>query len=427
MSLIRLGFWAASGAGGSATFWISVYGGASADVGNGVDTDSGNNVYSVGTTESVGAGGDDLYLLKQDGNGVSVFQKTLGNARSQLGSAIATDSAGNSYVCGRDNDAVTGNGWLVAKYDSSGSVSWQKRISGASGGSATAASVNSNDEVYLGGGYMGGGAGQSEFAFAKLTSSGALTWQRLLGRENNDNLYGIFADNTDLYVSGVSRDPSPFVDAALLAKYDMTGTIVWQRQLIDSGGQDTLFYGIKKDLDDNVYAAGFTRSSPGLGGLLVKYNSSGTLQWQRKIGSGFYGLDVDSDNNIYCAGGNGSSGFIVKYNSSGTLQWQRTMTNVSRFSSIKAKESGAIHLTGVTSFDSNDLITLRLPSDGSLTGTYTVDSQTIVYAASSFTETTPTLTASTSSLSVGSPTYSDSTTTLTNSTVSLTSETLTIP
>jgi len=69
--------------------------------------------------------------------------------------------------------------------------------------------------------------------------------------------------------------------------------------------------------------------------FLVKYNSSGTKQWTKQLGtsSGDYGNDVttDSSGNIYVTGytnggldGNTNSGsydiFIVKYNSSGIKQ-----------------------------------------------------------------------------------------------------------
>ena len=69
--------------------------------------------------------------------------------------------------------------------------------------------------------------------------------------------------------------------------------------------------------------------------ILVKYNSSGTKQWTKQLGTSScdkgYGVTTDSSRNIYMTGttsgdldGNTSSGgndiFLVKYNSSGTKQ-----------------------------------------------------------------------------------------------------------
>ena len=93
------------------------------------------------------------------------------------------------------------------------------------------------------------------------------------------------------------------------------------------------------DSSDNIYVTGYTTG--GLDGntnsgnddlILVKYNSSGTKQWTKQLGTSSYdygqGVTVDSSNNIYVVGetqggldGNTSSGgsdlFLVKYNSSG--------------------------------------------------------------------------------------------------------------
>ena len=67
----------------------------------------------------------------------------------------------------------------------------------------------------------------------------------------------------------------------------------------------------------------------------VKYNSSGTKQWTKQLGTSSwdegYGVTVDSSDNIYVTGdtkggldGNTNSGsadiFLVKYNSSGVKQ-----------------------------------------------------------------------------------------------------------
>ena len=69
--------------------------------------------------------------------------------------------------------------------------------------------------------------------------------------------------------------------------------------------------------------------------FLVKYDSSGTKQWTKQLGTSSYeigfGVSTDSSGNIYVTGntlgnldGNTNSGdediFLVKYDSSGTKQ-----------------------------------------------------------------------------------------------------------
>jgi hypothetical protein len=96
------------------------------------------------------------------------------------------------------------------------------------------------------------------------------------------------------------------------------------------------------DSSNNIYVMGYTEG--GLDGntnsgendtFLVKYNSNGTKQWTRQLGTSEqdlgFGVTVDSSDNIYLTGitsgsldGNTNSGsndiFLVKYNSDGVLQ-----------------------------------------------------------------------------------------------------------
>ena len=74
--------------------------------------------------------------------------------------------------------------------------------------------------------------------------------------------------------------------------------------------------------------------------FVVKYNSSGTKQWTKQLGTSSTdlanGVATDSSGNVYVVGytygeldGNTNTGasdiFVVKYNSSGTKQWTKQL------------------------------------------------------------------------------------------------------
>ena len=98
------------------------------------------------------------------------------------------------------------------------------------------------------------------------------------------------------------------------------------------------------DSSNNIYVTGWTSgaldgSNAGSFDLfVVKYNSSGTRQWTKQLGSSSadqsYAIATDSSDNVYVTGsttdnftGNTNAGrndiFVVKYNSSGDKQWTK--------------------------------------------------------------------------------------------------------
>ena len=154
--------------------------------------------------------------------------------------------------------------------------------------------------------------------------------------------------------------------------------------------------GVAVDSSDNIYVTGHTYggldSNTFSGGhdiFLVKYNSSGTKQWTKQLGTSTadsgLGVTVDSSNNIYVTGhtyggldSNTNSGgkdiFLTKFNSSGTKQWTNQLGTSSNDEGkgVSTDSSGNIYVTGNTNggLDGNtnsgnlDIILVKYNSSG---------------------------------------------------------------
>ena len=425
MSLTLLGILSAQAAGVQLIqYWMSLIGGSSQDdQGTGIDIDSSDNVYMVGSTRSAGQGASDFLLVKQNSSGTVQWQRTLGASANDLGYGIAVDSSANAYITGY-LDPFPQN-LLLAKYNSAGTIQWQRTLGGGGVDYGWQLAIDSNDNIYVSGETRSAGAGSRDVLLAKYNSSGTLQWQRTLGGGSDEYGYGIAVDSSgNVYVAGRTRSAGAGSDDLFLAKYNSSGTIQWQRTVGGSGSDYGNAVGV--DSNDNVYITGYSRST-GTGLLelfLAKYNSSGTIQWQRVLeGSGSQtgeGLAFDSSGNVYINGKWSSGGFaynrffIVKYDSSGTLQWQRILygNNQHLADSIKINSSGTVYVSGYMDVVGKDKFFLAaLPNDGSLTGFYqmqipinyiagssTSRSISLTAAASSLTAATSSLTAGTSAL-----------------------------
>ena len=116
---------------------------------------------------------------------------------------------------------------------------------------------------------------------------------------------------TGTTTSGLDGNTNAGFGDMFLTKYNTGGTKQWTRQLGTSNND--LGNGVSVDSSGNAYVTG--RTYGGLDGntnagsydmFLIKYNTGGTKQWTRQLGTsgsdGGYGVSVDSSGNAYVTG-----------------------------------------------------------------------------------------------------------------------------
>lgn len=332
-----------------------------------------------------------FYKLDQNANS-TIWKKTYPTATA-ASAALSTicDTSDNTYATGNIGGAVYG--CVTVKYDSAGALVWQRRINGTGNtigyGVATDPSLN----VYVAG--LTTNTDQDAIAL-KYNSSGTLQWQRQLGGTGANSWRGCDVDSSgNVYVAGVNSSVGNF------AKYNTSGTIQFQQQMSGT----TQFYSIKVDSSGNLYLVGIASSTAN---LITKLSGTPTITWQRTLtgSSGFVLYDVafDDDGNVYVSGQTRSlipaGGFLAKYDSSGTLQWQRTLTQTNdvRFVKLNVYQN-TIYVSGFSNNGTNNCpFAAKFPTDGSATGTYTLAGLSYTYAAGSATGATPTNTLSATTL-----------------------------
>lgn len=232
------------------------------------------------------------------------------------------------------------------------------------GEGALAGGMECSDVAYGGDGnyYLSGHGDSDPLMWIKSTGSSSPTVRQIATASANTVSQTIALDSSNnAYIAG-SRSWTSFGGSAIprgyLVKFNSSGTLQWQR---DSG-----FISLNVPWFSTIYA--ITVSSAGslyavTNGIMKIDASTGNLTWARTLGSAtFKAATTDDDDNLYIAGSN----YIAKYNSSGTLQWQRQMVGASDFVGI-AHYLNAVYVIGTAG---SDAFIAKLPDDGSLTGTY---------------------------------------------------------
>jgi len=261
--------------------------------------------------------------LSSSKTGESFIGNIQGSAFTSNSTAV--DSSGNSYHIGASG--------LIVKLNSRGDIQWQVTWSAAqksNGGNSLY--INSSNQLVV------CGADSSKFYVMVLnTSTAAIVLQKELSVDPNFSYYmAVHVDSNDnIYLAGSIDDV--YRANSVLIKLNSSGTLVWAREL--SPVYSDLFAhsfatGVGTDSSSNVYIMGSVMGSDGgYDGYLIKYNSSGTLQWQRKFDANYSGgapygvsMNVDSSGNCYVVY-DGLGTIVGKVNSSGSLQWSAEISD----------------------------------------------------------------------------------------------------
>ncbi len=260
--------------------WNRTWGGVGSEVCVGVAVDSSNNTYLSGYTNSSGAGFDDMLLVKYDLNGVQQWNCTWGGNNDDLAYEIALDSSDNIFVVGKtESFGAGGENIFLVNYDGNGVQQWNRTWGGDDDDAAYGIALDSADNIYISGKTESFGAGLRDFVLVKYDSSGIQQWNRTWGGGLPDYSNGVVTDlSGNVYLVGdtFSYALNPGSSDIALVKYDGNGVMQWYRTW--GGDSWDLGKAVAIDSSGNVYIGGFTYSF-GVGAcdmVLIKYKAEST-------------------------------------------------------------------------------------------------------------------------------------------------------
>ena len=256
-----------------------------------------------------------------------------------------TDNFGNVYTVGSTLNTAGNYDISVTKTDSNGVQLWSSAYNGTANGNDYAADfvLDNSLNVYVTGSVYQSGIDTANVATLKYSSAGNLTWVRTFNGNNVDAGVNISVKNStgEVYVSGITTGSVPPITDFLMLKYNSSGTLQWNRTY-DNGMFDVPS-GHVLLANDSVVISGV--SQVGLTDfryLSVKYTANGTFvntALSAPTNVPFYKLNAIkrlSNGNVYLSGcrnttTGGRDMYTVALAANMSILWSATYNSQSTF------------------------------------------------------------------------------------------------
>ena len=338
--------------------WERTYGERGHDWGEAVEQTEDGGYIIAGTsdrTDSSGAGKGDIWLVKTDGNGTMLWERSFGGPEWDDGYSVEETREGGYAITG----SYGGDLWLI-RTDEKGSEIWNKTFGGLR--EDWGESVEQTEE----GGFIIAGvtdrisssvAGSGDLYLIKTDKNGSKIWDINLGESGSD--WGRSVQQTSdggYIVTGLLDDKYLW-----LIKFDGNGSKLWETTFAGAGRAEG--YSIQPITEGGYIVAGLTASLSGNLNedlLLIKYDEKGNKLWDKSYG----GSDRDWGESIqrtedggfiiagvtYSSGGGGGDIWLFRTDRNGTVLWDRTYGDAARAEgrSVQLTDDGGYIIAGLT-------------------------------------------------------------------------------
>lgn len=319
------------------TLWTRTYGGPGHDMGYSVRQTMDGGFIIGGWTRSFGAGGSDMYLIKVDVVGNLEWEKTYGGIDDETGWSVRQTADHGYVIVGYTYSFGAGNADVyLVRTDTVGDTLWTRTYGG--GGDDYSYSIcKTLDNGFVLVGRSSSFRQEDDVYLVKTDSMGNQIWEKTYGGSLFDIAYSICETYDGGYI--IAGYSSSFGNAgAYVIRTDSQGDSLWTR--LYGGAMSDLASHVEL-LDDTSYIiAGYTESFGATNGdfLIVKFNDNGDTIWTRNYGGEYtewaYAAKKTADNCYTVAGWTDSYGgtygsniYLVKLDEWGDSVWTGVYAN----------------------------------------------------------------------------------------------------
>lgn len=170
--------------------WEKTFGGESAEIPRCIKRTNDGGCIVAGRTSSFSPGYCDFYIVKIDQNGNKNWDKVYGGDSWDDPWSIQQTADGGYVVAGfTESIGAGGRDAYIMKLDGSGEQIWEKTFGSILDDEAFSIYQN-NDNSYIFAGYISSG-GATDVYLARLDESGNIRWERTFGESGEDKAYAV--------------------------------------------------------------------------------------------------------------------------------------------------------------------------------------------------------------------------------------------
>ena len=221
---------------GGNSVWTKNFGGGNDDYGWSVEQTTDGGYIISGWTESFGSGNSDVYLIKTDSSGNSVWTKTFGGANYDFSRSVRQTTDGGYIVAGTTDSLGAGlSDFYLIKTDSSGNKQWENTYGGGMNDYGWCAQETSDGGFIFTGETYSSGAGSADVWLIKIGGSIDFKLTLLIGKITNIAAVGSYTQFNAVNLICIQFNPFKFT------KYNSGETILVSKQILGFMTQNLVF------------------------------------------------------------------------------------------------------------------------------------------------------------------------------------------
>jgi hypothetical protein len=335
------------------------YGGTGGDNSFTVQQTTDGGYIMTRSTDSYGAGNYDVYLIKTDANGDTLWTKTFGGTGQDDGHSVQQTSDGGYIITGYTSSFGITDAYLV-KTDANGNLIWSKIFGGVNGGAGYSVQQTTDGGYIVTGNTSSFGVGNVDVYLIKTDTNGDTLWTRTFGGTGDD--FGSSVQQTTdggYVITGATSSFGTGNADVYLIKTDVNGNTLWTKTFGGTGYDDGQFVQQTTDGGYVITGAVYSYGAGDYDVYLIKTDGNGNLLWSKTFG----GANDDGGNSVqqttnggyiivgssYSFGASNYAIYLIRTDASGNPIWTRTIGGTGDYgNSIKQTTDGGYIIIGTT-------------------------------------------------------------------------------